>query len=411
MQVHDLTLPASTATVRAVLSAALRRLAHDLARLRPRARPEIAQAFERVRAAFLGELAREPGRAFAILRRPNAGAQLRVLRELDAPSPRVDALTASLSATLAVELVHAGADLSITLPSTPARVVCLGGRFVLPGGGPATLAGGRWSIEERSGVTVGGPLPSSAGGGLPSRGGATDGIGDIDLRAAPERPFHPIDGGIVLATVDDNPLAMVEAHPDKQGNALDLGGRPASAWVEALRDGLARVEAYLPIVREEMELVLHQMIPVGADDEKHLSASYREALGTIYLTLHPSAMTMTEAILHEFAHNKLNAMLELDPLLENAFHPLFASPVRPDPRPLHGVLLAVHAFLPVAALYRAMIERGDPLAGAEAFHARYRAIIAKNRAGVGVLLENARPTEAGRPLLDELRALDASFAS
>lgn len=380
MQVHDLTLPHSTATVRAVLSAALRRLVQDLARLRPRASTDVAQAFERVRAAFLGELTREPGRAFAILRRPNAGAQLRVLRELDAPRARIDALTNALSATLAVELAHAGAELSITLPSTPARVVCLGGRFVLPGGGPATLERGRWSI------------------------------GDVDLRSPLERSFHfPIDGAIVLATVDDNPLAMVEAHPDKEGNALDLGGRPPSAWVAALRDGLERVERYLPLVREEMDLVLHQMIPVGADDEKHLSASYREALGTIYLTLHPSPMTMTEAIIHEFAHNKLNAMLELDPLLENAFHPLFASPVRPDPRPLHGVLLAVHAFLPVAALYRAMIEQGDPLAASEAFHARYRAIVAKNRAGVGVLLENARPTEAGRPLLDELRTLDASF--
>src|SRR5690606_21186127 len=236
-------------------------------------------------------------------------------------------------------------------------------------------------------------------------------IGDVDLAAPTERPFADIDGPIALATVDDNPLAMVEAHPDKQGNAVDLGGRPVADWVASLRDALERIRAYLPVLRDEMDLVLHQMIPVGADDEKHLSASYREAIGTIYLTLHPSAMTMTEAVIHELSHNKLNAMLELDPLLENAFYPLFTSPVRPDPRPLHGVLLAVHAFLPVAALYRAMIDQRDALAESDAFRARYETIVRKNREGASVLLENARPTAAGRALLDEIRALDASFGT
>lgn len=383
MLANDLTLPTSTATVRAVLSAALRRLAQDLARLRPRASTDVLHAFELARAAFGRELAREPGRAFAILRRPNVGAALRVLRDLppDVPRARVDALTSQLAATLAVELACAGAELTIAFPQTPPRIVCLGGRFTLPGGGPAELSGTRWSI----GPTV--------------------------LSDAPDRPFYTIDRGIVLATVDDNPLAMVEAHPDKSGNALDLGARPVEEWVASLRDAFDRVGRYLPIVREEMDLVLHQLVPVGADDEKHLSASYREALGTIYLTIHPSAMTMTEALIHEFSHNKLNAMLELDPLLENAFYPLFTSPVRPDPRPLHGVLLAVHAFLPVAELYRQMIERDDPLARSEAFRGRFATIVRKNHEGTSVLLENARPTAAGRALLDEIRRLDSSFAS
>src|SRR6185503_20664745 len=93
-----------------------------------------------------------------------------------------------------------------------------------------------------------------------------------------------------------------------------------------------------------------------------LSASYQEAIGTIYMTLHPSLMTMTEALIHEFSHNKINALFEIDDVLENAWSPLYASPVRPDPRPLHGVLLAVHAFLPVARLYEALIQAREPAA-------------------------------------------------
>ncbi len=158
-----------------------------------------------------------------------------------------------------------------------------------------------------------------------------------------------------------------------------------------------------------MDVVLQQIIPVGADDEKHLSASYGEAIGTIYVTLHPNAMTMTEAVVHELSHNKLNAALELGPLLENAHAPLFSSPVRPDPRPLHGVLLAVHAFLPVAAMYRAMIDAGDPLAESDRFRERFRQIARGNHEGMTVLLEHARPTLEGRALLDELARIDASF--
>ncbi|HEY8430482.1 MAG TPA: HEXXH motif-containing putative peptide modification protein [Sandaracinaceae bacterium] len=380
LEPRDLTLPESTETVRAVMSGALRRLAKDLARLRPRTAPDVARALDAARRAFLAELAREPGRAFAILRRPNVGAALRVLRE----RPDDGDVAIALACTLAVELAAAGAELEpIRFPRTPERVVCLGGRFVLPGGGPATLRARTWE-----------------------HGGRVLSFEDADRDA-----FTVITEPIVLATVDDNPLAMVEAHPDKHGNAIDLGGRTVGEWVAPLRDALALVGEHLPRVREEMDIVLHQIIPVGADDQSHLSASYREAIGTIYLTLHPSAMTMTEAVIHEFSHNKLNAMLELDPLLENAFWPLYTSPVRPDPRPLHGVLLAVHAFLPVAELYRRMIAADDPRARSSAFHERYRKIVRGNAAGTAVLIENARPTRAGRALLDEIRRLDASFAA
>ncbi len=216
----------------------------------------------------------------------------------------------------------------------------------------------------------------------------------------PAGAFHPIARDLVLATVDVNPLAMVEAHPDKAGNAIDLGGRSAEAWCEALREALAIVEAWLPVVREEIDLVIQQVVPVGYDEERHLSASYAEAVGTIYLTLHPQPMTMVEALIHEHQHNKLNALFDLDPLLENDPSERYASPVRPDPRPLFGVLLAVHAFLPVEALYRRRIE-----AGATQLEARHAAIVKKNRDGAAVLLAHARPTAVGRGLLDEIARL------
>ena len=52
--------------------------------------------------------------------------------------------------------------------------------------------------------------------------------------------------------------------------------------------------------------------PGGWHEQRHLSASYQEILGTVYLSLHPSSMTLSEALIHELSHNKLNALFEID---------------------------------------------------------------------------------------------------
>jgi hypothetical protein len=216
------------------------------------------------------------------------------------------------------------------------------------------------------------------------------------------RRRHRIDDDLDLALDDTNPLAMDEAHPDKSGNAIDLGGRSVDEWVASIRGALATIETHMPELRAEMRLIVQQIVPVGFDAEKHLSASYREAIGTIYMTLHPSEMTMTEALIHEFSHNKINALFEIDDVLENAFEPLYPSPVRPDPRPLHGVLLAVHAFLPVARLYETMIAADVEASRSPSFHARFREIVALNDDGARVVLAHAVPTPIGRELLEEI---------
>ena len=135
-----------------------------------------------------------------------------------------------------------------------------------------------------------------------------------------------------------------------------------------------------------------------------MSASYQEAIGAVYLSLHPSALTLAEALIHEFSHNKLHALLEQGPLLENAWAPLFTSPVRPDPRPLHGVLLAVHAFLPVAAMLESMLAEGTC-----DVEGRLRAVARGNHEGAQTLLAHGRPTALGEPLLAEIERLDARF--
>lgn len=365
--VTDLTIPEpGSSTARDVLSLALRRLVRDALDL-PRTAPPSARAeAAALRATLEHAVKTSPGALAAALRRPTIGALVRCLRPAcGLPEAARDALFVELCACLRHDLSAAGV-------AVPAANGVRSPRRVL-------------SLLDRT-----------------ARDTATGAI---------ERPYHPVARGVVLALADNNPLAMEEAHPDKQGNAIDLGGRSIEEWASSLRDALGLIEAHMPELRAEIDLYVHQIVPVGFDEHRHLSASYQEAIGTIYMTLHPSLMTMAEAVIHEFSHNKINALFELDDVLENAWSPLYTSPVRPDPRPLHGVLLAVHAFLPVARLYEKMIEAGQPRARSEDFLRRFEQIRRTNREGAEVVLTNGRPTEVGRAMLDEIARWDAHFAS
>lgn len=386
--VPDLTIPEpGSTTARVVLSRAMGRLLRELGGLPRHAPPgarEEAAALARLSRAALTDA---PGALMSALRRPTVGGLMRCLRS--DRIPRREALFVELTAQLAFELALAGAlEAPVRLLRAPERLLSLPARLALgiaPGLRAVVFDNGSVTVEHAAGparVDLAAPISS----------------GPLTV----SRPYHPIAGEILLALVDNNPISMFEAHPDKEGNALDLGGHPAEEWTASLGRAVARIERHLPDLAAEMQLFVQQIVPVGWHEQRHLSASYQEIIGTIYMTLHPSQMTLSEAIIHEFSHNKLNALFELDGVLENAFAPLYTSPVRPDPRPLHGVLLAVHAFLPVARLYERMLEAHDPEAAGEGFLQRYAAIRKINREGAELLLREGRPTAMGCALFDEI---------
>ncbi|MDC0671757.1 aKG-HExxH-type peptide beta-hydroxylase [Nannocystis radixulma] len=379
----DLTLPApGSQTARGLFSAALRRALTELLRLPPAPGPNGA-AWGRFAPVLRKIAAQAPGALASVVRRPTVGTLIRCLRG------RPDAaVQGELLATLALELAFAGVlEDRVMVPQPPAMVLCLGARCALAAPpGPLVIGPDGWAVGG-----VGGALGSDFGT-CPSEHVLTD-------------IYETIAGPIALALRrDNNPLAELEAHPDKSGSALDLGGQPAVAWLAGLRAGLELIATHLPALRAELDVGLVLVVPVGHDVERHLSASYQEAIGTVYLSLHPSALTLAEALIHEFSHNKLHALLEQGPILDNAWSPLYASPVRPDPRPLHGVLLAAHAFLPVAVMLESMLVEGT-----DDVERRLRQVARGNHEAVETLRLHARPTALGGQLLAELEALDARF--
>ncbi|MEC7986772.1 MAG: HEXXH motif-containing putative peptide modification protein [Myxococcota bacterium] len=215
----------------------------------------------------------------------------------------------------------------------------------------------------------------------------------------PKMPHVLFENGPHLSLFDSNPLAQEEAHPDKDGNQISLGGKEITAWMFSLREACHLIERSLPSWFHEFPRVLQRIVPVGFEPQKHLSASYQNAIGLAYLTLHPEATKMAEAIIHETQHNKLNALFWLDPVLKNGESEWTSSPVRPDLRPLKGVLLAAHAFIPVAAFYRALLP-SHPRLKSPLEH-----IMQQNEESLATLHQKGEPTAIGQRLLSEMQEL------
>jgi HEXXH motif-containing protein len=407
-QLPDLTLPRTNiATARLVMNAYMREVVRAFTTLPAQAlTPSVRVLYTRTLALVQRQLKEDPRRVVWILRQPTHAALLWTLRRethAEGDRARLDLLLTELCLLTQLALALHGVVSADTMPTArPStgwpQLRSLGGGFVLTIGdgvesvvftphGLLLRQGLRsWTVSIKDGRNV--EVPEGA-----------------PLTVA--RPYHSLVDGISLALTDNNPLSMFEAHPDKFGNAIDLGGHSIEEWQASLRESFATVDKYLPLIGEEMRLILKTIVPVGYHDQKHLSASYQEAVGTIYMTLHPNQMTMTEALIHEFQHNKINAAFHLDPMLHNAFWPLYSSPVRPDPRPLHGVVLAVHAFQPVAKLYEEMANQGHELASHPAWRKRFRDIIRMDRAGAETVLKNAQATPIGAALFMEMAELDS----
>jgi HEXXH motif-containing protein len=89
-------------------------------------------------------------------------------------------------------------------------------------------------------------------------------------------------------------------------------------------------------------------------------------IGVIHLSEGYSGIRLSEAIVHEFHHNELFVLETTQKLSHHDQRSLFYSPWRSDPRPLCGLLHALHVFSAIVKFYRVAesttdvnIDRGE----------------------------------------------------
>ena len=390
----DLTVPAEgSQTVRMLRSRYLSRVYRDFLKLRSGSDGSPLAVLQR-HCRTLATAA--PGPLFSALQHTNVCGLIRFLSDGAIDAPAGAHWTSQLAGVLYGELALAGAaPPPILLASPPSRLVLASASTTV------TFPEGTSTVRlHPDGVT------------MVSSNGATI-VAWTDVRAG-SSPYSecsrvPLRGRSTFALTDDSPLAQFETHPDKSGSGFDLGGRGVEEWVASLTEALALVRIGVPEIADEIDLLIEQIVPVGYDGERHFSASYAEFVGAIYLSLHPDVLTLAEALIHEHSHNKINMLWTLAPLLDNGFRPLYSSPFRPDPRPLHGVLLGVHAFLPVERLYEQLVRLDHPVIYKSGIEQRRLTVRQRNAAACEMLVRHAQPTASGRSVLDEIARWNAHY--
>ncbi|MFE1316083.1 aKG-HExxH-type peptide beta-hydroxylase [Kitasatospora phosalacinea] len=105
-------------------------------------------------------------------------------------------------------------------------------------------------------------------------------------------------------------------------------------------------------------------------------------------------------VTHETSHLSLHSLMNVDPLIENAWEKRFAAPIRPDARPLYGIY---HATFVLSRITRVFARAAASLGGAEAVRLRD---VQHDRfwKGYRTVSEHAELTPAGRQVLASCRA-------
>lgn len=140
--------------------------------------------------------------------------------------------------------------------------------------------------------------------------------------------------------------------------SLDAAERVAFAAVIAR--ALGRMRSMAPGLHAEMTDLTRLLVPLKTNESmSSVSSSYVNMRGAICLSPSDSELLQAETLIHEFCHQKMNQLLEVDPLiLPGQSGQAFYSPWRADARRLRGLLLGAHAFLNVGSLLLGAASEG-----------------------------------------------------
>jgi HEXXH motif-containing protein len=203
-----------------------------------------------------------------------------------------------------------------------------------------------------------------------------------------------------LTTVSGLELAVFLEDLDPYRNAYHV---PAAsrvspgdldAWSRGLAETWSILTEYVPDRATELAEGLHSLVPLQkpTSDAAH-SATAREAVGVVGLDLPRSAADFAVALVHEFQHSKLSALLDVVALYDTSARHTFFAPWRSDPRPVGGLFQGVYAFLGVADTWRELSADPQRFPSAQREFAAARAQVAD---AVCTLDASGLLTEPGR---------------
>jgi HEXXH motif-containing protein len=173
-------------------------------------------------------------------------------------------------------------------------------------------------------------------------------------------------------------------------------------WLEVLEEAWILISQSSTLLAEEIPLGLKALVSVRSPSvEIHLSTTFQEAPGLVTMSWTPSVWVIAEALVHEYYHQKLNALTNLDPIIIGpSLDAVYYSPWRDDPRPLAGILHAVYTFQGILEFWNSLLKSGIQLNDEERISHRIYKIRGHVQMGINSLREYAHFTLLGEALLN-----------
>ena len=157
------------------------------------------------------------------------------------------------------------------------------------------------------------------------------------------------------------------------------------------------LSSLLPTTSNWVRAVTRVVVPlVRSRGDEFRSGSIAGIPGLVFVEMTHKQLLVLEALVHESAHLHFH-IAEFDNGFIVAGHDArYASPLRPDPRPLRGIFLAYHALVYMCAFYKDWQRSTDDVRAVEALYQ-----LLQHRAAAGELLCAARAnlTSAGNAFL------------
>ncbi len=283
-------------------------------------------------------------------------------------APGLPAALGQLGALAAAAAMRAGVPFSIDVPVHQ-------GAAYLPGLG-------RVLVDDGDVATVSGDGRTTTANGVPLAGGP----GWQPLR----RLTAQADGLRLAVTLDDVDPYRSTALPVTQR----LSGQDVDAWDHWLARAWGVLVGHYREYAQAIAAGLTVIVPLAAGRlHRGLNATSREAFGAAAISPPADAHTLAIALLHEFQHGKLYAVMDMFEL-HHRDDARFYAPWRQDPRPFGGLLHGAYAHLGVVDFWRVQATLpGTPHPGFARFE--YARWAADTERAIGTLLGSGALTAAG----------------
>jgi len=288
---------------------------------------------------LLAEVQRKwPDLAADVLVHPHVGAwaahSLRVLRSAETGSVPVETDLGHLAAVAATAAIRAGLDFAVNIPARNgiAHLPSLGSVAVRAGANTVPVLGidGALFVDGRR-------LP--------------DDLEAEETGWRPLRRLHATSGGLSIS------LELDDLDPYRNCHRLDAADRLDRAAVDLWQ---RRVDEAWPLLvrhhrryAEAIAAGLVSLVPLSAGQTtRGVNATSMDAFGSMLVSPPVDGQGLAVALVHEFQHAKLGALLGLIDLHDDNSEPQYYAPWRDDPRPLGGLLHGAYAFMGVAGFWR-----------------------------------------------------------